>query len=128
MSSEQRVGVRKRTFLKGRIEFNGGASSMDCLIRDLSASGARLELSETAALPEVFDLYIAQKDQTFRSTLRWRKDEGVGVTFHDATRANVEAAASDASMAVLFRRLQELETENASLRALLAKLGGAAAA
>lgn len=44
MSSEKRQEVRKRTFLKGRIHFNKCASSMDCLIRDFSEMGARLEI------------------------------------------------------------------------------------
>ncbi len=95
MTSEQRHDVRKRTFLKGRILFNKGAASMDCLIRDLSEAGARLELSETSTLPEVFDLYIAQKEETFRATLRWRRDNSVGIAFADQRKpvAPPEAAA-----------------------------------
>ncbi|TXM99140.1 PilZ domain-containing protein, partial [Methylobacterium sp. WL122] len=83
MSSEHRNETRQRVFLKGRIVFNNGASSMDCLVRDFSSSGARLALSESSTLPEVFDLYIPQKDRTYRSTLRWRRADGVGITFAD---------------------------------------------
>lgn len=128
MTSEQRIDVRKRTFLKGRIEFNGGASTMDCLVRDLSATGARLELSETSALPEVFDLYIAQKDTTYRSTLCWRRDDGIGVTFGEPKTVEPPPPAPDGAMTVLLRRLHELEAENAALRSILAKMGEAAAA
>lgn len=131
MSSEMRRDVRKRTFLKGVIEFNGGASSMDCLIRDLSESGARLELSETSMLPEMFDLRIQNKDAKFRATLRWRRDGYVGVTFDDLNRrpvAETAAPAGDASVSALLRRVAELETENAALRSLLAKLSQSAAA
>ena len=84
--SEHRKETRQRVFLKGRIIFNHGASSMDCLVRDLSASGARLALSETTTLPEVFDLYIPQKDRTYRSVLRWRREDGVGITFTETAR------------------------------------------
>jgi hypothetical protein len=106
MTSEQRHDVRKRTFLKGRILFNKGAASMDCLIRDLSEAGARLELSETSTLPEVFDLYIAQKEV-----------------------APPEAAAPlpDASINLLLRRIAELESENATLRSLLGTMGASKA-
>ncbi len=130
MSSEQRQDIRKRTFLKGRILFNKGASSMDCLIRDLSETGARLELSETSTLPEVFDLYIPQKDETFRSALRWRRDGGVGIVFtdHQAKPTAAEPAPMpDASIGVLLRRIAELEAENAALRSVLATLGAAKA-
>ncbi len=129
MGMEQRRSTRKRTFLKGKILFNAGASSMDCLVRDLSSEGARIELSETSTLPEVFDLHIQQKDATYRSTLRWRHEGLVGVTFGDHVVAPVPppaAAASDASLQVLLRRLAELEAENAALRSLLAKVGQAA--
>lgn len=132
MSSEQRQDIRKRTFLKGRIHFNKGASSMDCLIRDMSVTGARLELSETSTLPEVFDIYVPQKDETFRATLRWRRDGAVGIAFADQRKPAAEEAAPaapapDASLSVLLRRIAELEAENAALRSVLATLGAAKA-
>lgn len=121
--SGHRQDVRKRTFLRGRIEYNGGAASMDCIIRDMSESGARLELSETSALPEVFDLYIANKDATFRSSMCWRRGGEVGINFVDRPRTAgaPSATSSDAPVAVLVRRIAELEAENAALRSLLLK-------
>lgn len=125
MGNEQRQNIRMKTFLRGRIIFNGGASSMDCLIRDLSASGARLEISESSALPEVFDLYVQNRDATHRATLRWRRDGGVGVTFDDAKSKShpgssmAEASSIDQAMSVLLRRISELEAENAALRSTL---------
>ena len=120
MSDELRRNVRKRTFLRGRILYNAGAASMDCIVRDLSHSGARLELSETSALPEVFDLYIQTKDATFRATMCWRRGGEVGVTFPDNDRKpGTQAPAPDASTTILVRRIAELEAENAALRSLL---------
>ncbi|MGN7127350.1 MULTISPECIES: PilZ domain-containing protein [Methylorubrum] len=126
MISEKRQETRKRTFLKGRIHFNKGASSMDCLIRDFSEMGARLELSETNTLPESFDLYIPQKEMTLRSNLRWRRGDAVGVAFSEAHKPAPEpapAAVTDPSLAVLLRRIGELEAENAALRSVLATMG-----
>lgn len=122
MLAEHRSETRQRVFLKGRIIFNNGASSMDCLVRDLSASGARLALSESSTLPEIFDLYIPQKDRTFRSTLRWRRADSVGITFAEEAAklaAPGEPVATDASLTILLRRVSELEAENAALRRLL---------
>jgi hypothetical protein len=129
--SEHRRESRLRTFLKGRIIFNKGASTMDCLVRDLSASGARLALTETTTLPESFDLYIPQKDRTYRATLCWRRADGIGITFVDEAApapvpVPVPAAAAPppadeaAAMLALVRRISELEAENAALRRLLA--------
>lgn len=119
--SEHRREIRQRTFLKGRIVFNKGASSMDCLVRDMSASGARLSLSETTTLPDAFELYIPQKEKTYRSSLAWRRADSVGITFLDeAPPAPAPAAADEASsLLALVRRVSELEAENAALRRLL---------
>ncbi len=141
MGSEQRRSVRMKTFLKGRIVFNSGASTMDCLIRDLSGAGARLELSQTSALPEVFDLVVPNKDATYRATLKWRRETGVGVTFDAPGRQPVPqpavvteatpvaaaaaepAAPADPSLSLLLRRISELEAENAALRSVLTNMG-----
>jgi hypothetical protein len=123
--SEHRREARQRVFLKGRIVFNNGASSFDCLVRDLSATGARLMMSDATTLPDAFDLYIPQKDRTFRATLRWRREDGIGVVFEQLARtaaAPPDPAATDASVSALLKRIGELETENAALRRLLATM------
>ncbi len=127
MTSERRQKLRKRTFLKGRILFNKGASSMDCLVRDFSEAGARLELGETNTLPDVFDLFIPQKEATLRASLRWRHDDAIGVAFVEAQKPAAPepppVAAIDPSVTVLLRRIAELETENATLRSVVAAIG-----
>lgn len=114
--SELRRETRLRTFLKGRIVFNNGNSTMDCLVRDISASGARLVLSQTATLPDGFDLVIPAKDRTHKATLRWRRADSIGVTFAEEAAHPAAASASDATPAMLLTRIRELEAENASLR------------
>jgi hypothetical protein len=121
MLTERRKQTRLRVFLKGRIHFNNGASSLDCLVRDMSPIGARLVLSETATLPERFELFIPQKERTYRAALRWRREEGIGVTFDGtAALATPEATAPEMTVAALLRRLSELEVENAALKRRLA--------
>ncbi|AIQ92054.1 MULTISPECIES: PilZ domain-containing protein [Methylobacterium] len=127
--SEHRREARQRVFLKGRIVFNNGSSSFDCLVRDMSSAGARLVMSDATTLPEAFDLYIPQKDRTYRAILRWRREDGIGVTFEQpasAAPAAPVAAATDASVTLLLKRVSELETENAALRRLLASMAQSA--
>jgi hypothetical protein len=127
--SEHRREARQRVFLKGRIVFNNGSSSFDCLVRDMSSAGARLVMSDATTLPEAFDLYIPQKDRTYRAILRWRREDGIGVTFEQpasAAPAAPVAAATDASVTLLLKRVSELETENAALRRLLASMARSA--
>ncbi|MGC5777871.1 PilZ domain-containing protein [Methylobacterium sp. NFXW15] len=121
MSMEQRRQPRLRVLLKGRIHFNNGSSSIDCLVRDMSTTGARLLLSETATLPEKFDLYIPQKERTYRAQLRWRREDGIGVTFDHGAEQAAETA-PDLTMTALLRRVGELEAENAALRTTLAQM------
>jgi hypothetical protein len=129
MMSERRDQTRLRVFLKGRIHFNNGSSSIDCLVRDMSPDGARLVLSGTATLPERFDLFIPQKERTYRAALRWRREEGIGVTFDTPgqtaaaeTPAPAPSAVVESTMSVLLRRLGELEAENAALKHRLAAM------
>lgn len=127
MIANDRVAPRHKVFLKARITFNRGASSFDCIVRELSAVGARLVLSETSMLPETFDLHIPQKGKTYRSALRWRREDGVGVAFPDEVGLAVpptnvpDNSGTEASRIFLLRRLGELEVENVALRRMLAE-------
>ena len=44
---ERRSIVRHKTFINGRIYFNNRLSSMDCIVRDLTDNGSRLEFSKS---------------------------------------------------------------------------------
>ena len=78
---ERRAAVRHKSFIKGRIYFNNRLSSMDCIIRDATDKGARLEFSENVALPDTFELYMPNKDEYFQSHVEWRKGDNIGITW-----------------------------------------------
>jgi hypothetical protein len=78
---ERRSIVRHKTFIKGQIYFNNRLSSMDCIVRDLTDNGARLEFSESVALPEMFELYMPNKDEYFQARIEWRKGNNIGVSW-----------------------------------------------
>jgi hypothetical protein len=108
--------TRIRSFLKARLIFNDGNSSLDGLVRDLSESGARLQVSDSVALPDRFDLYIAKKDETRKVRIKWRTNDEVGVAFEEI------AAAPQSHNIDLARRLSELEAEVTELRRSLEEL------
>jgi hypothetical protein len=68
---ERRTLTRQKSFLQGRIYFNNRRSSIDCLVRDYSETGARLKLSETVTVPEVMELYIPIAKR-HRARVEWR--------------------------------------------------------
>ena len=120
---ERRGGSRVRTFLRGRIVYNNRATTVDCLVRDLSGSGARLALSKGVALPEVFDLTIPHRETSYRCTLRWQRPGEVGVVFATpAAAAAPRPAAADPATIDLLLRVRQLELENESLRHRIAEL------
>lgn len=114
---EKRSGARWASCLKGQVKsFKGGP--IDCLIRDFSSEGARIEVSGTAVLPETIDLYFPLKQATYRARVRWQKENEVGVTFE----APETVAPTDPVQAQLVQRLLEVEAENFELRFEAAQL------
>ncbi len=79
--TERRATVRHKTFIKGRIYFNNRLSSMDCIVRDVTNNGGRLEFSENVMLPDAFELYIPHKDEYFQVQVRWRRGNNIGITW-----------------------------------------------
>ncbi|MGC2749064.1 MAG: hypothetical protein WA309_16620, partial [Pseudolabrys sp.] len=59
--------------LGGMIAFNKRNSTVDCRVRDFSATGARVQLTN--------DLTIARKERSFRASMVWRSVNEAGVAF-----------------------------------------------
>ena len=57
--------------------------SLECAVEDLSASGAKLVLSEKKDLPEHFDLVMSGtgRKKTHKCVNRWQNENSVGVEF-----------------------------------------------
>jgi hypothetical protein len=74
--TDRRVGTRLR---EGIICDAGSRSRLDCLIRDLSRTGAKLMLGTTRALPRYFLLTDTASRTTFRARVMWQAGREVGV-------------------------------------------------
>ena len=117
---DKRSTPRLRSFLKGRVLFNGGQNSLDCLIRDVSATGARLELSASVTLPDRFDLYLPHRDETCKVHSQWRRGSQLGVAFDHPDTAPM--APPQPQPQELTARVQQLEAEVGLMRLLLAQM------
>ena len=120
--SERRNTTRQKSFLRGCIYFNNRRSAVDCLIRDITDTGARVIFSAAVQIPDVVDLYIPLKEQTLRAIVQWRHGDEVGVAFDEAARAPGPPAATDAMD--LSERVKKLEEEIVALRKMLKRLKG----
>jgi len=109
---EARRSDRLKSLLRARIIFNGGNSTVECLVKNVSADGMRLELAESLSVPGEFDLEVPHKGRTYRARLVWRGEGMIGVAFVPA----------DAEPAWDHSELKRLERENAELRAQLRQL------
>jgi hypothetical protein len=112
--NERRSAARQRSFLQGRIFFNNRRTSVDCLVRDFSEHGARLKFSRTTATPDVVELYIPVKEESYRAKVHWRNADEIGVGFDCDEKS--PPLAPGAPAADWPARIQKLEHDVASLQ------------
>jgi PilZ domain-containing protein len=75
---ERRAIPRNPVLMSGAIEFAGGA--INCLIRNISISGAALDVTNPHDVPERFNL-VFKAGGTQPCHVIWRQDERIGVAF-----------------------------------------------
>ncbi|ABE62423.1 hypothetical protein Nham_1603 [Nitrobacter hamburgensis X14] len=99
---DQRRSNRRRTYLAGRIVFNGRASTMDCLVRNLSRNGAMLEFYGSVIPHHEVDLCILRRGESRRARLVWCEGVHAGVFIEQPDSASV----STIETARLIRKLK----------------------
>jgi hypothetical protein len=78
---ERRRQQRARTLKSARILFNQRRSVIDCTVRNLSPTGACLNVASAIGIPERFDVMF-DADQSVRSCrMVWHKEKQVGIEF-----------------------------------------------
>jgi hypothetical protein len=111
-SSDQRISKRKRTLLAAKIVFADGASTVDCVIRDRSETGARIRVGSFATLPEDFKLVITGRGEALSAHMVWSHGDEIGVNF--LPDEPVEDRGDEVE--ALRRRIRELERMVLSLQ------------
>jgi len=79
--SDIESGTHDRAFLAGKLIFNFGGSSIDCVVRRLSERGATLELASALGIPEHFQLLIPSEGRQRPCKRVWQSDRQLGLTF-----------------------------------------------
>ncbi len=77
--AEHRIAKRHRIFKAGAIEFPG--RTIECIVRNLSASGAALEVRSPLWFPDRFTLSIASDGLQRACHIVWRREKRIGVAF-----------------------------------------------
>ena len=112
VNDDPKVAVRQRTFLKGTVYYDNRRASIECTIRDLSDSGARLAFDHPVTVPDNIELFISQKQQTLRAYVRRREPYEIGVAFEIERAPNPRGAAP----AEVQPRRETRKTKNKALK------------
>jgi hypothetical protein len=78
---DKRSSMRRRMLKAGRITFNGRGSTIDCLLRNISATGALLKVTTPLGIPDQFDLVLVESEQSFPCRVVRRGPQEIGVIF-----------------------------------------------
>jgi hypothetical protein len=77
---EKRIAPRHRVFKHGVLAFSSGGS-VDCTVRSLSETGARIDVASPIGLPESFVLLIETDQFSRHCHSVWSRDKQIGVAF-----------------------------------------------
>lgn len=77
---EKRLSPRRNTMIIATIVFDGGRTRMDCVIRNLSDGGAKLEVASVKGVPQTFDLLVP-RHRPQHCRVVWRSLKEMGVQF-----------------------------------------------
>lgn len=77
---ERRTAPRHRVLKQGTLAFSGGGGT-DCMVRNISSSGARIEIATPVGLPDRFTLVIASDHFMRHCHAVWSENRRIGVAF-----------------------------------------------
>jgi hypothetical protein len=76
---EKRAAQRYRVFKGGTITFEG--SGIACTVRNMSESGAAIDLENPVTLPQSFTLSISRDNIVRNCRTVWRSERRIGLAF-----------------------------------------------
>lgn len=77
----KRRAPRHRVLKEGKIVMLNNWSVVDCSVRDLSDTGARIRCRDQAAVPTDFKLLLLAENRIRDAHVIWRKDDQLGLRF-----------------------------------------------
>jgi hypothetical protein len=81
MQKELRRSGRKCTLLPAKIQFNDKRSVFDCVVKNISSSGALLQVVSPIGIPGMFTLMIPSTEKRYLCWIVWSSMTELGVSF-----------------------------------------------
>ncbi len=79
---DRRQNAREKVIYGGVAEVDARGATKECVVRNISEKGARIEFDNAVKLPkEQMSLTIARKGRSFLAKIIWWRDNFVGVAF-----------------------------------------------
>ena len=76
-----RRASRQRVLKTVKVYRLNGAHAVDCQVRDISETGARIVIKDQLALPNEFKFVVPSDDSTRIAKVVWRKGDLAGIVF-----------------------------------------------
>ena len=80
---ERRHYQRNRVYYGGMVAFNARNSTLDCVVRNFSQRGAKIEFENSAILPDRVDFEVARRGLSCLARLVWRDRNTAGLMFSE---------------------------------------------
>jgi hypothetical protein len=80
---ERRQYLRNRVYYGGMVAFNARNSTLDCVVRNFSPRGAKIEFENSAMLPDRIDFEVARRGLACLARLVWRDQITAGLMFSE---------------------------------------------
>ena len=106
----ERGAARRRVLKAAQIVYDGGQTVIECMIRDISDTGAKIDTETALALPAAFSVVLPDGARR-PARLVWQNANLLGIRFTD-TQAGLGAGTT-----ALIERISEIERQLAELRA-----------
>jgi PilZ domain len=113
---ERRQHPRNRVYYGGLIAFNARNSTLDCIVRNFSPNGAKIELENSAILPDRVEFDVVRRGLSCLARLAWRDRNAAGLMFCEEREKGAVVTLDWA------RKLRDSERANRRLKSRLDQL------
>jgi hypothetical protein len=113
---ERRQHPRNRVYYGGTIAFNARRSTLDCVVRNFSPHGAKIEFENSAMLPDRVEFDVVRRGFSCSARLAWRDQNSAGLMFSEQHEKGTVVTLDWA------RKLRDSERANRRLKSRLDQL------
>ena len=90
---QRRASIRLRTLLEGRVLLGSRVSPVECTVRDISETGARITFADPVPLPPEFELQVPKRKLSRQVRVVWSNEKIHGLMFVENAGQDVSGSA-----------------------------------